>query len=213
VGIVLGNQGLAHGAPSLRGGRIRMDIQTKEYLDRILLSLTTREDLEKLRQETKSNFRQLKEENKNQILEWRQEVKADVEQLRKGVLVETDPMRKEFRDGIQELKIENRSALDQSIQKLEVLLQNIKEEKSHSADGKEGASVDMSGLKDGMESLREAMKEVTGEILYIKEKMKDGFVEVQAELGSMIRFSYADLERRFNALEARIKALEKMVFP
>jgi soluble cytochrome b562 len=155
----------------------------------------------------------LKEENKNQILEWRQEVKADVEQLRKGVLVETDPMRKEFRDGIQELKIENRSALDQSIQKLEVLLQNIKEEKSHSADGKEGASVDMSGLKDGMESLREAMKEVTGEILYIKEKMKDGFVEVQAELGSMIRFSYADLERRFNALEARIKALEKMVFP
>jgi hypothetical protein len=29
----------------------------------------------------------------------------------------------------------------------------------------------------------------------------------------MIKFSHADLEKRLNALEARIKALEKMVFP
>jgi hypothetical protein len=29
----------------------------------------------------------------------------------------------------------------------------------------------------------------------------------------MMKFSYADLEKRFNALEARIKALEKIVFP
>jgi hypothetical protein len=54
-----------------------MDPETKEYLERILLGLTGKEDLEKLRQETKSNFRQLKEESKNQILEWKQEVKAD----------------------------------------------------------------------------------------------------------------------------------------
>jgi predicted nucleic acid-binding Zn-ribbon protein len=77
----------------------------------------------------------------------------------------------------------------------------------------EGASLDVSGLKEKMELLRDGIKEVTEEITFIKEKMKDGFVEVQTELGSMIRFSYADLERRFNALEARIKALEKMVFP
>jgi hypothetical protein len=63
---------------------MRMDLETKEYLERLLLGLTTKEDLEKLRQETKSNFRQLKEENKNQVLEWRQEVKADFEQLKKG---------------------------------------------------------------------------------------------------------------------------------
>jgi hypothetical protein len=193
---------------------VRMDAETKEYLERILLGLTTKEDLEKLRQETKSNFRQLKEENKNQILEWRQEVKADFEQLRKGEAGETDPIRKEFRDGIQELKVETQSAFDQSIQKVETLLQDLKEEReTHSDDARGGASMDVSGLKDGMESLREGIKEVTEEILYIKEKMKDGFVEVQVELGSMIRFSYADLERRFNALEARIKALEKMVFP
>jgi len=191
-----------------------MDQETKEYLERILLGLTTKEDLEKLRQETKSNFRQLKEENKNQILEWKQEVKSDLEQLQKGGALETDPIRKEFRDGFQDFKVETQSAFDRSIQKLETLLQDIKEEReTPSSDARERVSIDVSGLKDGMESLREGIKEVTEEILYIKEKMKDGFVEVQTELGSMIRFSYADLERKFTALEARIKALEKMVFP
>ena len=52
-----------------------MDRETIEYLDKMLLGLTTKEDLEKLRQETKSNFRQLREEYKNQMLEWRQEVR------------------------------------------------------------------------------------------------------------------------------------------
>jgi uncharacterized protein (DUF2164 family) len=193
---------------------IRMDQETREYLERMLLGLTTKEDLEKLRQETKSNFRQLKEENKNQILEWKQEVKADLEQLRKGEVEQTDPMRKEFRDGFQDLKVETQSALDQSFQKIETLLQEIKEEgETSSSDAGQGPSIEVIGLKDGIESLREGIKEVTEEILYIKEKMKDGFVEVQTELGSMMRFSYADLERKFSAMEARIKALEKMVFP
>ena len=64
-----------------------------------------------------------------------------------------------------------------------------------------------------MEGLREGIKQVTEEIASIKEKMREGFIDVKEELGSMMRFSYADLEKRFNALEARIKALEKMVFP
>jgi hypothetical protein len=193
---------------------IRMDQETREYLERMLLGLTTKEDLEKLRQETKSNFRQLKEENKNQILEWKQEVKADLEQLRKGEVGQTDPMRKEFRDGFQDLKVETQSVLNQSIQKIETLLQEIKDERElPPSDSRQGAGIDVSALKDGIESLKEAIKEVTEEILYIKEKMKDGFVEVQTELGSMMRFSYADLERKFSAMEARIKALEKMVFP
>ena len=191
-----------------------MDQETKEYLERILMGLTTKEDLEKLRQETKSNFRQLKEENKNQILEWKQEVKSDLEQLRQGEAGQTDPIRKEFREGMQGLKVETQSALDQSFQKIETLLQEIKEAaETPSSDARQGPGIEVSGLKDGIESLKEGIKEVTEEILYIKEKMKDGFVEVQTELGSMMRFSYADLERKFNALEARIKALEKMVFP
>jgi len=195
-------------------GGIRMEQETKEYLERLLVGLTTKEDLEKLRQETKSNLRQLKEESKNQILEWKQEVKAELEQTRKGEVGQTDPMQKEFRDGIQELKVETQSALDQSFQKIETLLQEIKEvRETPSSDARQGPSIEVSGLKDGIESLKEGIKEVAEEIVYIKEMMKDGFVEVQTELGSMMRFSYADLERKFNALEARIKALEKMVFP
>jgi len=191
-----------------------MDQETKEYLDRISLGLTTKEDLEKLRQETKSNFRQLKEENKNQIFEWRQEVKADFEQLKKEGKVEIDPILKEFREGIQKLKMENQYALDQSIQKLELFLQKIKEEREALlAHANEGASADMGGLKDGMESLREGINRLTEESAFIKEKMKEGFVDVKEELGSIMRFSYADLEKRLNALVARIKALEKMVFP
>ena len=191
-----------------------MDQETKQYLERILVGLTTKEDLEKLRQETKSNFRQLKEESKNQILDWRQEVKADLEQLRKGESGETDSIRKEFRDGIMGLKAETQSVLGQSIQKIETFLQEINEEREiPPPDAGQGVDIDVSGLKDGIERLREGIKEVTEEILYVKEKMKDGFVEVQTELGSMMRFSYADLEKKFSALEARIKALEKMVFP
>jgi len=115
---------------------------------------------------------------------------------------------------MQELKVETRSALDQAFQKMETLLQEIKEEReTPSSDARQGPRIEVGGLKDGIESLKEGIKEVAEEIVYIKEMMKDGFVEVQTELGSMMRFSYADLERKFNALEARIKALEKMVFP
>ncbi len=191
-----------------------MDKETKEYLDRISLGLVAKEDLEKLRQETKSSFRQLKEENKTQILEWRQEIKADLEQLKKEGKVDIQPIIEEFRKEIGELKIENRSAFDQSIQKMESLLEKIKEEaETHWVHSKEGTSTDTGGLKDGMESLGDAMKKMTEEVASVGEKMKGGFVEVKEELGSMIKFSYADLEKKFSALEARIKALEKMVFP
>src|SRR4030042_2704496 len=116
-----------------------MDKEKKEYLDKILLGLTAKEDLEKLRQEAKSNFRQLKEENSKQILEWRQEVKADFEKLAKEGKVEIDPIRKEFRDGIRELKCENQSAFDRSTQKGEHLIQKIKEEiETHWVHAKEG---------------------------------------------------------------------------
>ena len=190
-----------------------MDEEIKEYLERALLGLTSKEDFEKLRQEMKSNFRQLREENKNQILEWRQEVKADFELLKEEGKIRIDSG-KEFRDGIQELKVENQSIFDQLIQKMELLLQKVKEEaETHWVRLKEGASMDTGGLKDGMENLGEGMKKMTDEVASIREKMKEGFVEVKEELGSMIKFSYADLEKKFSALEARIKALEKMVFP
>jgi predicted nucleic acid-binding Zn-ribbon protein len=64
-----------------------------------------------------------------------------------------------------------------------------------------------------MENLREGIKQVEEEIASIREKMKEGFIDIKEELGSMMKFSFADLEKKLNALETRIKALEKMVFP
>jgi hypothetical protein len=49
------------------------------------------------------------------------------------------------------------------------------------------------------------------EIGTLNEKVRAGIVEVKEELGAMIKFSYADLERKLNALEARIQVLEKIV--
>jgi uncharacterized coiled-coil DUF342 family protein len=115
---------------------------------------------------------------------------------------------------LQGLKEEIKSALDQSKQEMGSALQLIKEEDAtHFLNSRQESKVDLDQLKSGMESLREGIKQLTEEFVSIKEKMKEGFIETKDELGSMIKFSYSDLEKKFIALEARIKALEKMVFP
>lgn len=191
-----------------------MDKDTKDYFDRMWLGLTAKEDLEKLRQEMKSSFRQLREENKNQILEWKQEIKTDIEQLKKETKMDSAPLLEEFRKEVGELKTESHSAFDQSIQKMEHLLDKIQEEaKSRPARQKEGAEMNAGSLKVEMEGLENGVKRMGEEVASLRDKMKEGFVELKEELGSMIKFSFADLEKKVSALEARIKALEKMVFP
>ena len=43
-----------------------MDQEIKDYLERKLTLLATKDDIEKIRQEANANFRKLKEENKSQ---------------------------------------------------------------------------------------------------------------------------------------------------
>ena len=135
-----------------------MDKEPKEYFDQKLLVLATKDDVEKLRQETKVNFRQVKEENKANIVEWRQEIQSTLDQLK---------------------------------QTMELFLQQLKEVRGFGED----------------------IRQMAGGIAELNGKIKEGFTEVKDELGSMIKFSYADLEKKINVLEARIKALEKIVFP
>jgi uncharacterized coiled-coil DUF342 family protein len=78
---------------------------------------------------------------------------------------------------------------------------------------KQEIKADSNRLGESVDGLREEIKKVAEEMVALNQKIKEGFVEVIEELGSMMKFSYADLEKKFNALEARIKALEKMVFP
>ncbi len=213
-----------------------MDQNTKEYLDRSLLGLTAKEDLEKLRQEMKSSFRQLKEENKNQILEWKKEVKAAIDLLSGERRIDISPIREEINQGLKKAELEAQSALnranefitsflqgvkeevradiDRSRQELGSTLQMIKDEGVNSiSDLRRGMSADSTRFVESVDGLREEIRKVADETTALNQKIKDAFTEVKEELGSMIRFSYADLEKRLTTLEARIKSLEKMVLP
>jgi len=187
-----------------------MDQETREYLDRKFLGSATRDDIEKLRQETKVNFRQVKEENRGQILEWRRQVEENLEQLKKECKVEIDPIREEIKEGLEKIRAETQSAIYQSNQVLTSSFQQVSEE------GIAHVSRIGQETKAGLDRLREELEilhQVTEEIALLKEKIREGVTEVKDELGALMRFSYADLEKKINTLESRIKALEKMVFP
>ena len=209
-----------------------MDEKTKEYLDRSLVGLTAKEDLEKLRQEMKSSFRQLKEENKNQILEWKQEVKAAIDLLSGERRVDIGPIREEISQGLQKAELEAQSALNRANEFVTCLLERVKEEVRNDIDRSrqelgstlrtikdEGVNNvsdlrrEMSADSNRLDRLREEIRKVADEMTVLNQKIKEAFTEVKEELGSMIRFSYADLEKRLTTLEARIKSLEKMVLP
>ena len=77
----------------------------KEYLDRKLANLAMRDDVEKLRQESKANFRQWREEDKSSITELRKEIQAVLDQSNQ-ILASSAQQIKEaerFRDEIKEM--------------------------------------------------------------------------------------------------------------
>jgi gas vesicle protein len=185
-----------------------MDQEMKEYLDRKLLSLGTRDDVEKLRQETNANFRKLKEENKSQVTEWKQEIRADMEQLVKEKGVETGPIQEIVREGLQRIRIESQSALDQLRLVIDSSLRQV--QATHSWE-ETRSNIDL--LREGMNKFQDQIKKVSEDITTLDGKIGGGFTEVKDELGSMIKFSYSDLEKKLSSLEVRVKTLEKMVLP
>lgn len=180
-----------------------MEKEMMEFFDQKLLVFATKDDVEKLRQEMKVNFRKFTEENKSLIIGWIGETKGEIERLREEVKVEIDSLREDFQEEIKKLGLEFQAALNLSNQKWETFPLKIAEE----------AKADMSGLKEELGRLGGAMIKTVEEIAALNERIKEGFNEVKEELGAMIKFSYADLEKRLSTLEARVKALEKMVLP
>lgn len=182
-----------------------MDQDTKDYLEKRLLGLAFRDDVEKLRQELKVNFKQLREEEKTNLNAWREEFKKEFERFEKENKNGVGPIQEMINQDFERIRKE----IQNFIEKFNLLKEDIKSMMDHSI--KEiGASLQ---LKEGVENFKEGIKPLLDEMALLREKMKEGFVETREELGSMMKFSYADLEKRLNALEARIKALEKMVFP
>ena len=211
-----------------------MDKETMDYLDQKYVGLARKEDLEKLRQETKVGFRQMKEENKAQLLEWRQEINTALEASARHWSAGIGSVHEEIMKGLEKLRGDTESALQQSHQllgtsfqkmqedtqavrgqskgQMDVILNAIKEEgKRDLLPSIQEARSDLGALKAGLNQIQDSTKQLMGEIGTLNEKVRAGMVEVKEELGAMIKFPFADLERKLNALEARIQVLEKIV--
>jgi len=212
-----------------------MDTETKEYLDRKLLGLATKDDIERLRQETRASSRKLKEEEKAETLEKEQGTKADLEALGKKWFSELSVLREELREGLRRLEsgiepqgppaseimessframtAETGGAFDRLQRELSSLLRSVKEEEaaSRTLSIKE-AKADLERLAEKFQGVSEQMNKTGMEAATLHEKIKGDLTGVKEELGAMMRFSFADLEKKINDLESKIKALEKMVF-
>jgi uncharacterized protein YdhG (YjbR/CyaY superfamily) len=165
-----------------------MDKEMRDYLDQKLLVLASKDDVEKLRQESKANLRQLREE--------------------------IDLIREEAKEGLHKVRVEIQSAYDQANRTIDLSLQRFREEGAvQVVQWREEFKADIGPLREGIDRLAQDVKQMAEEVAALDGKIREGFTEVKEELGSMSKFSYADLEKRFNALEARVKSLEKMVLP
>jgi len=197
-----------------KGVGIKMDQEIKDYLERKLTVLATKDDIEKIRQETNANFRKLKEENKTQATEWTQEIKGDLEQLTKSKGLEPDLIQETMKEGLMKIRVESQSAVDQLKQTIESSLQRLKETGEVQAfRSKEETKSAMDQFKEGVEKFQGQMKKIGEEMVSLNQEVREGLTGVKDELGSMIKFSYSDLEKKLTELEVRVKSLEKMVLP
>jgi uncharacterized phage infection (PIP) family protein YhgE len=199
-------------------GKSDMDKESREFLEKKFLILAQKDDVEKMRQETKAAFRQVKEENKTQILEWKEDTKKALDQIRKEWTLGMDPLREEIRKKFEKLGEEIKAAWALSKTEIVSQLQLVREDGKKNITSaldfsRKETKVDIDRLNAGLEGITGKADKVTDEIGVLSEKMREGFAELKDELGSMIKFSFADLERKLNALEARVKALEKKVMP
>jgi DNA anti-recombination protein RmuC len=215
-----------------------MDQETKDYLDQKHVSLARKEDMEKLRQEMKATFRKWKEENQSDLLESKKEIKADLEELGKEWKADIEAIRRVWTEGVQKLREDTQSMSNQSGHTMDVSFHEVKEdvkailnqvkqdlisnlrliregakedlEASLSSSRRE-AKADLDRLDERLTRLQEQTQKAAEEFGPLGERVQAGLTEVKEELSSMFKFSFAELERRLNALEARIKVLEKIV--
>ncbi len=207
-----------------------MDREWKELLEQKFLIFSKREDIERLRQEVLSQFFKLREEHRDSILQWVKEIKEAIEKLKeewrspnwesaiKGIGKEVEEisnrLNQEIRRELQWVKEGLESVSEHLKGEITSSLQRIKEESwSQISSSSEETRMSLQEIREILKTLEERISRIAEERTMVSEKLKEGFEAVKEELGSMIRFSYGDLERRLNALEARVKALEKMILP
>ena len=209
-----------------------MDQETRDYMDQKVVTLARKEDIEKLRQEMKNTFRQWKEETKQQANDGKQDVHNLVEEAKKQWKTESASLSEAFLKEMKRWKDETRSSMTPS--SIDGMVKKIQEELKAGSDrskrdmeavlhvAKEGSQKEvlpvlqesrkeLQGLKGGMTSLEERVNQIASDLRESTESIRASLGDVKGELGAMIKFSFADLERRLNTLEVRIQVLEKIV--
>jgi phage host-nuclease inhibitor protein Gam len=119
-----------------------------------------------------------------------------------------------MKEGLMKIRVESQSAVDQLKQTIESSLQRLKETGEVQAfRSKEETKSAVDQFKEAMEKFQGQMKKIGEEMVSLNQEVREGLTGVKDELGSMIKFSYSDLEKKLSALEVRVKTLEKMVLP
>jgi predicted nucleic acid-binding Zn-ribbon protein len=183
-----------------------MDKETLEYLDQKWFGLATKDDIEKLRQETKAGFRPIPP-----ALE---DVKEGLRKLQTETQSTLDQTNLKVESLLQQTREETGVAFDQANKGMNSLLQTVLQEERQSFTSAAGETQkEIEHLNAGVGKIDEQIRRLIEEMTTLSGTIRGGFKEIKEELGAMIKFSSADLEKKIHALETRIKALEKIVFP
>ncbi|RPJ04788.1 MAG: hypothetical protein EHM36_09320, partial [Deltaproteobacteria bacterium] len=139
-----------------------MERETKEHLEQRLLGMATKDDIEKLRQETRSSFRQLqlieKEEGQKRHSRWGQEmaeIKVELEDIKRGGRVDLDPFQAEVRREFQILREETKGVFDRWKEELTAELGQLRA----------GGKVDMAPFQEEVRREFQILKEGTKGVL------------------------------------------------
>lgn len=222
-----------------------MDMDIKDYIDQKLLIFTTKDDVEKLRQEMRVTLIKFKEETKNQINELLNEIRSSLkaldlkmilEEIRKGsekwqkeINSDLKTTLNEMNSYILHLEKDRGSLIEQFGKEVDSRFQIIKMEIINSIKNEINSIRDeekeflssptklveplMNDLRKETEERQIQLKNISGDIKIFYEKINKCINDLRNDIGSMIKISYRDFEKRLEALEERIRAIEKIVFP
>jgi hypothetical protein len=173
-----------------------------------------RVDIGPIREDIKEEMKKLELKIQSTLLQSIQSIESSLQKMKEETSTAIQQSKTEVGSNLQMIKEETNTAILQSRQEIASSLQLMREEgRANLAQSGEETKAELNRLGEGMGNLNDQIRAAIQEITALNEKIKEGFNEVKEELGSMIKFSYADLEKRFGTLEARLKALEKLVLP
>lgn len=164
-------------------------------------------------EELRTEIGRLRAEMQEFLGTWQKEIASTFEKLREDTASALERSKGDLASSFEAVQKEVLEAFHRARKEMGAVLQMIREEMSLDRTlAREETEAKVQQFIEVLDTFQERMGGAAGEIARTSERIKEGFHEIREELGAMMRFSFADLEKKIAALETRIKALEKMVF-